>query len=116
LDFKKHIRTVFILALLTSCADKKEYLNKTYEGHWMETVWTYQFKDNGEFIFKTEGHYDYSQEKGRYILVDSVLLLNPDTDWSTLHGVLKTRLKIVSPECIRDYDNNFYCLTIDSVS
>ncbi len=104
-----------ILTLLTSCVNKKEYFSKTYEGTSMETLWTYHYKDNGEFIFKTEGHYGFTEEGGHYTLLDSIILLNPDTDWSTLDGVLKTRLKVVSPNCIRDYDNNFYCVKIDSV-
>lgn len=81
----------------------------------METLWTYHFKENGEFIFKSDGHYGNTEEYGHYAFLDSVILLDPDTDWSTLNGVLKTRLKVVSPYCIRDYDNNFYCVKIDSV-
>lgn len=112
-------KTIIILGLLLSiisCDDRLNYFNKTYEGLWAETRWIYKFKKDGTFKFITEGHYDFSEHSGNYIIKDSIMFLNPDTDWPMLDGVLKTRLRIMSSDCIRDFDNNYYCMTTDSIN
>ncbi len=84
-------------------------MDDKFNGFWAETEWTYDFKKDGTFKFYAKGHYDTNEYTGRYIISDSTVFLNPDTDWQTFDGVIKSRLKIMNKECLRDYDNNFYC-------
>jgi gamma-glutamylcyclotransferase (GGCT)/AIG2-like uncharacterized protein YtfP len=105
-----------LLLCLISCDDRKLYFDKTFEGLWAETFWTYEFKSDGTFKFITNGHYSDSEYSGDYIIKDSLIFLDADTDWPVLDGVLKTRLSIISENCLRDFDNNYYCVTIDSMN
>src|SRR5690606_34359466 len=105
---------------MISCHDgssrtvQNKFLDRRYEGYWAETLWTYEFKPDGKFIFTSEGHYGNVADYGVYLVQDSLLILTPRTDWRVLSGVLKTKLRIMSENCIRDFDSNFYCLPIDS--
>ncbi len=105
-----------LLIGMISCDDRFTYFDKTYQGFWADTQWTYKFENDGTFKFITEGHYSFSEHSGNYIIKDSLIFLNPDTDWPMLDGVLKTRLKVMNADCIRDFDNNYYCTTIDSMN
>lgn len=116
----KNILALLII-LIISCNSHKESkwrlsFNKEYTGFWAETIWTYQFKRNGTFVFKSEGHYGTIEESGQYVILDSIILLNPKTDWQVYDGVLQTKFKITNNNCLRDYDNNSYCMSLDSLN
>lgn len=74
------------------------------------------FRPNGTFTFQSEGHYGNSIVEGIYVLSDSIVFINPETEWTVRHGALKTKLKIINAECVRDYDDNYYCTDMDSVN
>ncbi|MFM7852561.1 MAG: hypothetical protein ACKO96_11755, partial [Flammeovirgaceae bacterium] len=57
--------------------------------------------------FYTEGRYGNNEFKGRYVISDSTVFLNPDTDWQTFDGVIKPRLRIMNNECLREAPNPF---------
>ncbi|MCU0391549.1 MAG: hypothetical protein MUE81_10555 [Thermoflexibacter sp.] len=110
-----------LLLLFFSCKPQKEirerdFINKEFNGFWGETSWTYKFSKDGTFTMKAEGHYDFSTYMGVYTVLDSLLLLVPEPDWQVFDGVLKTKLKITSSDCIRDFHDNFYCTSIDSIN
>jgi hypothetical protein len=90
--------------------DQVKFIDKIYQGHWAETDWTYSFKKDGSFVFTTLGHFGNTTHTGKYSIIDNIILLNPDSDWGSFHGVLKEKLKIVNRDCLRDFDSNYYCL------
>ncbi len=89
--------------------DQVDFIDKTFQGHWAETKWDYHFKKDGSFVFTSLGHFGNTKHTGKYTIIDNTILLNPDSDWGTFHGVLKEKLKIVSSDCLRDFDSNYYC-------
>lgn len=91
-------------------------MDKNFQGLWAETTWIYEFKSDGHFKLKAEGHYDFAEYSGTYIINDGIVFLNPDSDWQLLDGTLKPRLKIINSECLRDFDDNFYCSSIESTN
>ena len=101
--------------MILSCGEKHTYIDKEYEGFWAETDWHYDFNKDGTFTFKTVGHYGHVTQTGKYAIIDDKIVLSPNSDWQSLHGVLATRLKIVNEDCIRDYDNNYYCKDISKI-
>jgi hypothetical protein len=107
---------IIFLATLFSCREKRPYLDHTFEGLFVETIWKYTFNTDGRFTFQSEGHYGNTIVSGTYILSDSVIFLNPETEWGVRNGVLKTKLKIINSECVRDYDCNYYCTTPDAIN
>ena len=117
---KQDLCILLVVTILNSCNQDKNVeliiFDSLYQGLWAETMWEYRFKKDGTFIFKTQGHYDNSITTGTYAIKKKVLLLNPNSDWMTLDGVLKTRLKVISDECIRDFDNYYYCTSTDSIN
>lgn len=112
--------TIISLTLIscnsTDQSEKFTTFKKEFVGLWAETEWTYKFNEDGSFVFKSDGHYDISTDSGIYVLIDSLILLSPETDWKMYDGVLKTRLKIISDNCIRDFDDNYYCESTDSLN
>ena len=106
----------FVLAFALSCSQERTQLNKRFEGYFAETTWRYSFEADGKFTFQSEGHFGNSTVNGTYVFADSTIFLSPETEWGVRNGVLKTKLKIISPECVRDYDGNYYCTSIDSVN
>jgi len=113
---KKYLACILSLSLLFSCQQKPKFLNNKYEGFWMETQWTYDFKPNGNFTFTSIGHFGNVVDSGFYLVKDSLIFLNPNNDWHVFDGVLRTRLKIINQNCLRDFDNNYYCLNPDSLN
>lgn len=108
---------------MISCREKTETdsqgqitMDTQFQGYWADTSWTYEFKANGQFVFKSDGHYGKVEDEGFYLIKDNLLFLNPNTDWHTFDGVLKTRLRILSKDCIRDFDNNYYCVSLDTLN
>ena len=101
--------------MMLSCGEKDAYIDKEFEGFWAETGWYYDFNKDGTFTFKSEGHYGDVIQTGQYAILGDKILLSPNSDWEIIHGVLETRLKIVSEDCIRDYDNNYYCQDLDKM-
>ncbi len=98
-----------------SCNFKQNHISQRYEGMWAETLWVYDFRSDGKFNFKSEGHLGGEPNTGTYAIIDSLILLNPDTNWGRGTG-LSDRLKIINANCIRDFNNNFYCVIIDSIN
>ena len=110
--FKYGIFYLFFLAL--SCSDENYFIAKSYVGFWAETEFSYYFKSNGEFIFKTDGHYGKVETIGKYVKSDSIILLYPYMDWTRHDGVLKSRLIFKKDVgCIQDFDFHFYCVEKD---
>lgn len=97
-------------------SSKIDFIGKEFHGFWAETSWKYKFAKDGSFTFKCEGHYDFNTYKGIYTVLDSIILLIPDSDWQVFDGVLETKLRIMSNECIRDFNDNFYCTSTDSIN
>lgn len=108
-----------ILHITICCTDKRdkcEFIDAKYDGLWAETMWTYEFKPNGQFTFKASGHYGNVVDSGFYMIRDSIVLLSPRSDWQVVSGVLKTKLKIINSGCLRDFSGNFYCASIDDIN
>jgi hypothetical protein len=97
---------------LFTCSTPKPFLAAEYNGFWSESFFKYEFKPNGHFTFKTEGHIGYNQVDGKYYLGDSMIFLVPDGDHLLLHSVLKK----VSKHVLRDNDNHLYCDNDDTLS
>lgn len=96
--------------LFNSCEKYNVSYLKSHKSYWAETEFEYFFYPNQEFVFKTEGHFGNTESRGKYAIVDSVILLHPYTDWNLHHGVLKNKLIIRKDiKCLRDLQNNFYC-------
>jgi hypothetical protein len=107
----------FILVSCTISCSKSKISGKKFTGYWAETKFEYLFKEKGNFIFKTEGHFGNTLSEGKYSMIDTVVLLYPFTDWNRFHGVLQTRLIYNDQiECLQDFDNRFYCQNIDSIN
>jgi hypothetical protein len=109
------IRLIGLVGLISSCSNGTLYMEDKFNGFWAETEWTYEFKKDATFKFYAKGHYGNKEFKGRYIISDSTVFLNPDTDWQTSDGVIKPRLRIMNKECLRDYDNNYYCKNYETI-
>ncbi len=95
-----------------SCEKSSTSLNLSglYYGYWAETNFKYKFKNDGNFTFTTEGHFGFTTTKGKYALIDSVVLLYPFTDWTTYHGVLKQELILINNKrCLKGNNNEYYC-------
>jgi hypothetical protein len=75
LDYLKVILFIGQISALTSCKKENPLLDKKYEGFWMETGCTYEFRDNGQSIFKSEGHYGDMIDSGFYFRHDSLSYL-----------------------------------------
>ena len=87
-----------------------------YYGYWAETFWTYQFHKDGTFTFLCDGHYSTDcNDTGIYTVLDSFILLVPNTDWRVYAGVLKNKLKYIDKNRIRDYDGYYYTSNFDSI-
>jgi hypothetical protein len=110
------ILLIGLVELTSSCSNEALYMDDKFNGLWAETEWIYEFRMDGTFNFRTNGHYGNSEHKGRYIISDSIVFINPDTDWPMFDGVLRPRLKIVNKDCLRDYDNNFYCKDYETIN
>lgn len=111
---------LFLLLILFSvilfCGScKKGNIDHSYLGFWAETQYTYSFYPNNEFLFTCRGHFGDCFVKGKYAKIDSFLLLIPATDWDMHQGVLKTKF-LYQENCIRDFDNNYYCGYRDSTN
>ena len=105
----KNMFALGIMVFMMTCTNRATFVDEKFNGYWASTEWIYEFNKDGTFKFIVNGHYDFSEYNGRYIISDSIIFLNPDTDWQVFHGVIKQKLKIIDSECLRDYDNNFYC-------
>ncbi|HRK80801.1 MAG TPA: hypothetical protein PLZ12_05110 [Saprospiraceae bacterium] len=117
----KHLLIFYFLVFLTACKSKDEsnshaIAEKELLGFWADTAFTYKFNKDGTFVFKSKGHYGNSSEYGIYTILDDLILLVPNTDWKAFDGVLKTKLKIMSSSCIRDFNDHYYCLANDLVN
>ncbi|MBI3221196.1 MAG: hypothetical protein HYZ44_16930 [Bacteroidetes bacterium] len=91
-------------------------MDKKYEGFWADTWWTYEFNRDGQFIFRSEGHYGNVVDSGFYVIKDSLMFLNPTTDWPVFHDVLKTKLRIIDSNCLRDFNSNYYCTSVVTIN
>ena len=101
------------MILSISCDKSENFISKEYESYWLDTFWKYEFKKNGTFILSYEGHYDFKNEKGEYIIKNKTIYLNPESDWNILQGVVPNQLKIIDENCLRDKSNNYYCSKLD---
>ena len=111
-----YILTIALPLIILSCGEKNtSYIDKEFEGYWADSGWHYDFDKDGTFTFKSDGHFGFTTQTGKYAIIDDVIVLVPNSDWVSRHGVLKERLKIFSEDCIRDFDNNFYCQDIEKV-
>gem|GEM_PF-2332751 len=110
--------TVLLTCLLCCSCNYEVSLVEKYTGFWAETEFDYQFySSSNEFVFTTKGHFGYTTTKGKFSIVDSVIRLQPTTDWTTNQGVLKTRLVYIGENgCIRDFDDNYYCVDLDKTN
>ena len=111
------LNLLLAVSLITSsCVNDEGFLKGTFVGTFDDTTFEYQFYKNGSFVFTTDGHYGNSTTKGKYAVIDSNIMLCPDTDWDLHYGVLKSRLLLTKSGCIKDYDNNFYCNDYDETN
>lgn len=111
----------WIVLVLSGCSSNdqrnEKYFTRTYVGYWGDTFWRYEFKDNGRFVFSSNGHLgSREQDSGFYLIKDDLLILNPETDWRVINGALSRKLKIVNNCCVRDFQSNFYCEMLDSTT
>lgn len=85
-------------------------LSGKYAGYWAETYLEYEFFPDHKFIFTTEGHFGVTETKGKYAVIDSIVLLHPFSDYTLRQGVLRQQLVIrEKTRCLSDYGNTFYC-------
>jgi len=106
--------TILTFIFFSSCQRKSNYLDATYKGAWYDTWFDYTFKPNGNFIYKTRGHYGYTTTKGKYAIIDSVILLRPYTKWHLSQNVLKSGLIITNENtCLYDSKKHYYCINED---
>lgn len=107
---------LLLLASIFSC-DKKEILLKgQFTGFWAETQFIYHFQTDNQFLLTTKGHYGNTHTGGKFVVIDSIVLLYPYTDWTVRDGVLSTRLKwLPDMQCLRDFENHFYCRDLDRI-
>ena len=126
--FTSRFKIIFscsVMFLMVSCDSKRTLREEIksnlckheYYGMWAETIWTYQFHKDGTFTFLCDGHYDVNhKEMGIYTVLDSFILLVPHTDWDVYWGALKTKLKYIDENCIRDYNGYYYTSNFDSIN
>lgn len=111
---------LFVILFSIACAkpngDTIYYFKKNFVGLWADTEWNYRFYPDGRFEMECKGHYDFNTYSGTYFIVDSIVYLNPHSDWQVRAGVMQTRLKITKSDCLRDINNYFYCTTIDDLN
>jgi len=50
----------------TAFAGNKQSLSGEYMSLWGETLWTYKFETNGNYVFTTSGHFGDSKTIGSY--------------------------------------------------
>lgn len=98
---------IFTFTLFSSCQRESNYLDATYKGAWYDTWFDYTFKPNGTFIYNTRGHYGYTTTKGKYAIIDSVILLRPYTEGHLSKGGLIMTHKNT---CLYDSKKHYYCI------
>jgi len=98
---------VLFVVTLTTCTKMNTSISGEYGGYWLESKFTYKFFKNNKFSFLTDGHIGQSETEGKYIVKDSIIIINhPSAD---RNEVLQDRLLIKSNTCLRDYRSNIYC-------
>ena len=109
------IVVLFLFSIMYSCNNTYRSPTGKYIGFWAETEFNYEFNTNQNFTFSTYGHYGKTKIKGKYCVIDSVILLYPFTSWdASIHGVLKEKLIInTKSNYLRDFENNFYCKNLE---
>jgi len=95
-----------LILLLTACESK----TRTIEGKFIESGYndhrSYDFKRDGTFTFRNRLGHD-TAATGTYIISNDIMFLDPDTDFHDRD--IRVKLKVLSNDCLRDYDNIYYC-------
>lgn len=84
---------------------KAQTIERTFEGYWARTSWSYEFKQDGSYIRTSSGHFGSPIFKGEYsITSDTLIILNGHKESS---GTLNSKHLIVSDTFLIDL-TNFY--------
>lgn len=79
---------------------------KTFQGWWASTSWTYDFYKNGTYRRVSEGHYGYTTVSGKYIIErDTITLL---TGYENTHGTVNEKYILDKDSFLIDF-----CLRYD---
>jgi hypothetical protein len=108
---------ILIVVMLNQFDIFGQTIEGVYQGWWARTNWTYEFKDNNEFIFNSTGHGGFDTVKGSYIIKGDTIVLNSPKSDSTL-AFENEQLIIDGDSCIIDLSLRYdYCkkgqVTID---
>ena len=75
---KKHfifLTTIFISLSSYSQSNSKVKIKGTFTALWAETLWSYNFKLDNTYQFKTSGHFGYTITKGLYKIIQDTIIL-----------------------------------------
>ncbi len=101
--------TFGILLFVAACTSRIDRI----EGNFVQSD---EYSDDRSYRFKSDGVFEYENKTGwrqglvtgRYAILDSIILLYPDTE-NRLDREFNPKLKIINSQCVRDFDGTFYC-------
>jgi hypothetical protein len=99
-----------LLILITSYLASGQTFDRTYQGWWATTSWTFEFKVDGTYKRISAGHYGSTTVNGNYIInKDTIQLL---TGFKGTHGTVNEKYLIDNDSLIIDLELNYdYKLT-----
>ncbi len=116
---------IFIITSLLWCtafaSPKPPNLSGVYNGFWATTHWQYQFWEDGNFLFKSLGHFGNTYSYGIYTISNDTLTISTFDDWevdialvdTTIHDFLRfnhNQFIIDGDSCIIDMNIRYdYC-------
>lgn len=105
------LRNILTLLILTfSNLVNGQTFDRTYQGWWATTSWTFEFKTDGTYKRISAGHYGNTTVKGNYkVNKDTIQLL---TGFKGTHGTINEKYLIDNDSLIIDLELNYdYKLT-----
>lgn len=104
----KSMKILGLVFIITACTSGTTYIDGKFKESGPSYYRTFDFRKDGTFKFKNElGVNKEGPITGTYVISDNIIFLNPDTDF--LDQDLNLKLKLINSDCLRDYDNVFYC-------
>lgn len=108
-----------LLTFFISCntnTSNENTLNESYQGFWAETAFSYEFYRNGEFEFKTRGHYGDIDLKGNYSINNDTISLLFKNEQLKFDGIIGTKYLLEEDKkCIEELKTQIsYCLDAET--
>ena len=74
----KKLKYILILVLITASSNLfSQNLDRTYQGWWATTSWTFEFKKDGNYLRISSGHFGNTTVSGKYhVINDTIKLLS----------------------------------------